>query len=159
MDDVNAGQNEPSHLAFLLNRVIRRMRDEATMPSTWPSDLTTAKARLLDVVPRRGCRIVDLSGELRVSKQGLGQLVKQLVDGGYLQEAEDPTDRRARIVKRTRRGDHIVKQVLQVTADLEARWRQEIGPRDYDLFRDVLIRLIAGSTDQKRPGYFRDDTK
>jgi DNA-binding MarR family transcriptional regulator len=151
MDGVNARQIEPSHLAFLLNRVIRRMRDESTLPSSWPADLTVAKARLLDVVPRGGCRIVDLSGELRVSKQGLGQLVRQLVDGGYLQEAEDPTDRRARIVKRTRRGDHIVKQVLQVTTELEARWRQEIGPRDYDLFRDVLIRLVAGAKHSASP--------
>jgi DNA-binding MarR family transcriptional regulator len=137
VDDVNA------HLAFLLNRVIRRMRDETPVPDTLPADLTVAKVRLLDVVPREGCRIVDLSGELRVSKQGLGQLVKQLVDGGYLVEAPDPTDGRARILKRTRRGNQIVKQVAQVTADLEARWRREIGARDYDRFRDVLVRLAG----------------
>jgi|SRR5689334_19057556 len=135
MDAVNA------HLAFLLNRVIRRLRDESPGPAGFPSDLTLAKVRLLDVVPRDGCRIVDLSGELRVSKQGLGQLVKQLVDGGYLAETPDPTDRRARILKRTRRGDQVVRRVADVTAGLEERWRQEIGPRDYDRFRDVLVRL------------------
>jgi DNA-binding MarR family transcriptional regulator len=138
MDDVNA------HLAFLLNRVIRRMRDESPGPDAFPPDLTVAKVRLLDVVPREGCRIVDLSGELRVSKQGLGQLVKQLVESGYLEETQDPNDRRARILKRTRLGNQIVKQVARVTSDLEARWRREIGARDYDRFRDVLIRLAAG---------------
>jgi DNA-binding MarR family transcriptional regulator len=154
MNDVNARRIQPPHLAFLLNRVIRRMRDESPVPSTMPADLTVAKARLLDVIPRSGCRIVDLSGELRVSKQGLGQLVKQLVEGGYLEETQDPTDRRARILKRTRRGDHIVKQVAQLTADLEARWRQEIGPRDYDRFRDVLTRLATGArgTSNTAPG-------
>jgi len=138
MDDVNA------HLAFLLNRVIRRLREESPAPDIFPPDLTVAKVRLLDVVPRAGCRIVDLSGELRVSKQGLGQLVKQLVESGYLEEAPDPNDRRARILKRTRRGNQIVRQVAQVTDDLEARWRQEIGARDYDRFRAVLTRLAAG---------------
>lgn len=145
MDGVNARQPQP-HLAFLLNRVIRRMRDEATpRPVSWPADITVAKARLLDTVPPHGCRIVDLSGELRVSKQGLGQLVKQLVEGGYLQEVQDPGDRRARTIKRTRRGDRIVKQVHQVTGELEARWREEIGPHDYAVFRDVLVRLVTGA--------------
>ncbi len=138
MDAVNA------HLAFLLNRVIRRMRDESPVPAGLPSDLTLAKVRLLDVVPRDGCRIVDLSGELRVSKQGLGQLVKQLVDGGYLDETPDPTDRRARILTRTRRANQITKQVADLAAELEERWRQEIGARDYDRFRDVLARLAFG---------------
>jgi hypothetical protein len=55
------------------------------------------------------------------------------------------------VVKRTRRGDRIVSQVLQVTTELEARWRQEIGPRDYDLFRDVLIRLVAGAKHSASP--------
>jgi DNA-binding MarR family transcriptional regulator len=143
MNDVNRGLAQPEHLAFLLNRVIHRMRDEANPPPN--PDLTVAKARLLDMVPPAGCRIVDLSGELRVSKQGLGQLVKQLVEGGYLDEAEDPTDRRARIIKRTRRGDRVVEQIHQITADLEARWRAEIGPKKYDVFREVLTRLVAGA--------------
>lgn len=146
MDDVNAALAGDQHLAFLLNRVIRRMRDEAPPPASWPADLTVAKARLLEAVPAGGCRIVDLSGELRVSKQGLGQLVKQLVDGGYLQESDDPTDRRARRIKRTRQGDRIVQRVHQVTAELEARWRQEVGPKRYDVFRDVLIQLVARGT-------------
>src|SRR5215218_4128529 len=104
MEDADR-HDQPGHLAFLLNRVIRRMRDDAAQPASWPADLTAAKARLLDIVPSAGCRIVDLSGELRVSKQGLGQLVKQLVDGGYLHETADPGDRRARIIKRTLTGD------------------------------------------------------
>jgi DNA-binding MarR family transcriptional regulator len=143
MNDVNRGLAQPEHLAFLLNRVIRRMRDEATPPAS--TDLTAAKARLLDMVPATGCRVVDLSGELRVSKQGLGQLVRQLIEGGYLDEAEDPGDRRARIIRRTRRGDDVVEQVHQITGDLEARWRAEIGPRKYDVFREVLTRLAAGA--------------
>ena len=101
--------------------------------------------RMLDMVPSAGCRIVDLSGELRVSKQGLGQLVRQLVEAGYLHETEDPSDRRARIVKRTRSGDRVVTQVHRLTGDLEARWREEIGAAKYDIFREVLVRLIDGS--------------
>jgi hypothetical protein len=40
-------------------------------------------------------------------------------------------------------GNQIVKQVARVTSELEARWRREIGARDYDCFRDVLARLAG----------------
>jgi DNA-binding MarR family transcriptional regulator len=149
MDDVNQRLTQPHHLAFLLNRVIRRLRDDATLPASWP-DLTAAKARLIEMVPPAGCRIVDLSGELRVSKQGLGQLVKQLIDGGYLNESADPSDRRAWIITRTREGERVVEQVHQISAELEARWRAEVGPKKYDVFHEVLVRLVAGPQAGKR---------
>jgi DNA-binding MarR family transcriptional regulator len=143
MNDVNARPPDRQHLAFLLNRVIRRMRDEAASPVSWPSDLTAAKARLIEAVPPGGCRIVDLSGELRVSKQGLGQLVKQLVDSGHLRETPDPADRRARHISRTHRGDEVVGKIHELTGELEARWRKEIGAKRYDVFREVLVQLVA----------------
>jgi DNA-binding MarR family transcriptional regulator len=149
MDDVNQRPAQPHHLAFLLNRVIRRLRDDATPPASWP-DLTAAKARLIEMVPPGGCRIVDLSGEMRVSKQGLGQLVKQLIDGGYLNESQDPGDRRARIITRTREGDRVVEQVHQISAELEARWRAEVGAKKYDVFHEVLVRLVDGAQTGKR---------
>jgi DNA-binding MarR family transcriptional regulator len=143
MNDVNARPAGQQHLAYLLNRVIRRLRDDAAPPASWPADLTAAKARLIEAVPAGGCRIVDLSGELRISKQGLGQMVTQLVDGGYLQETADPADRRARRISRTRSGDDVVERIHQLTGDLEAQWRREIGAERYDVFREVLIDLVT----------------
>jgi len=152
MNDVSARPAGEQHLAFLLNRVIRRARDESAPPSSWPADLTVAKARLIETVPPGGCRIIDLSGELRVSKQGLGQLVKQLVDSGYLKETADPNDRRARQIRRTSRGEQVVRRIHQLTGELEARWRKEIGAKRFDIFRAVLIELVEATPERAREG-------
>jgi DNA-binding MarR family transcriptional regulator len=128
---------------FLLNRANRRLRAEAVPPPSLPS-LSVAQARILDVIPAAGCRIVDLSGELRVSKQGLGQLVAQLAAGGYVEILADTADRRAKVVQRTPLGDGVVRSIRGLLADLEARWSREVGADRYAVFRQVLTELVAG---------------
>jgi DNA-binding MarR family transcriptional regulator len=144
MPDVNGvAEGRPDHLVFLLNRANRRLRAEAVPPPPLAA-LTIAQARILDVIPTAGCRIVDLSGELRVSKQGLGQLVAQLAGSGYVEVTADPADRRAKVVRRTPRGDGVVGSIRGLIADVEARWCREVGADRYEIFRQVLSELVEG---------------
>jgi DNA-binding MarR family transcriptional regulator len=131
-------------VAYLLNRAIRRMRADAGTPPELP-DLSPAQARILDVIPADGCRIIDLAGELRVSKQGLGQLVTQLATGGFLVIDGDASDRRAKVVRRTAEGDRVVRGVRDLLDGVEARWRDEIGAERYAIFREVLAELVGGA--------------
>lgn len=142
MAAVNPEIGPPDHLAYLLNRAGRRLRADTPRPATLP-DLNPAQARILDVIPAGGCRIVDLSGELRVSKQGLGQLVGQLAAGGWIDVADDPADRRAKVVRRTPAGDDVVRGVRDLLAGAEQRWRAQVGPDRYAVFRSVLEELVA----------------
>ena len=135
-----------NHLAYLLNRANRRLRADAGRPASLP-DLNPAQARILDVIPDGGCRIVDLSGELRVSKQGLGQLVGQLAAGGFVVVDNDAGDRRAKIVRRTPAGDEVVRAIRALLVEVEARWRAEVGPERFAVFRSVLVDLVAGAGD------------
>ena len=149
MPDVNSDPGPPAHLAYLLNRANRRLRADAVRPATLP-DLSPAQARILDVIPAGGCRIIDLAGELRVSKQGLGQLVTQLAAGGFLVVEGDTGDRRAKMVRRTAEGDRVVRGVRELLDEVEARWRDEVGAERYDVFREVLVALIAGGGSPRR---------
>ena len=142
MADVNREIGPPAHMAHLLNRANRRLRADAVRPPSLP-DLNPAQARILDVIPAGGCRIVDLSDELRVSKQGLGQLVNQLAAGGFVAVSDDPADRRAKIVRRTPAGDDVVLGIRDLLAGVEDHWRDEVGADRYAVFRSVLVELVA----------------
>jgi len=86
--------------------------------------------------------VVDLTGELRVSKQGLGQIVAQLAAGGYVETVPDPADRRAKLIRRTARGDEVTRTIRALVTRVEARWRREVGAERYAVFRAVLSELI-----------------
>jgi len=131
----------PAHLAYLLNRANRRLRAD-TSPTDKLPPLSAAQARILDVIPATGCRVVDLSGELRVSKQGLGQIVAQLATDGYLELSVDPADRRAKVVRRTAEGDRVIIEMRKLLNRVEQDWRREVGPERYAVFRAVLEELV-----------------
>jgi len=135
-------ERRPDHMAYLLNRINRRLAAEAVPPAELAAALTVAQARLLDVIPPPGCRVVDLTGELRVSKQGLGQIVAQLAAGGYVETVPDPADRRAKLIRRTARGDEVTRTIRALVTRVEARWRREVGAERYAVFRAVLSELI-----------------
>lgn len=101
--------------------------------------------RLLTYVPAAGINITDLAELLRMTKQGCGQFVASLSESGHLVVAENPDDRRARVVERTAMGDETVRAVNERIYRIELEWAAEVGPRRYATFRRVLEELSTGS--------------
>jgi DNA-binding MarR family transcriptional regulator len=103
--------------------------------------LRPSQLRVVGMVPEDGITVTDLADRVGMTKQGIGQFVGQLVDDGYLTVEVHPEDRRVRVVRRTPLGEQASRQLGLVLADLETRWAQRIGTRNYRQFRAVLDRL------------------
>jgi len=141
---VNANIDQlPGHIAGLLHLATRRVRAEAEARARTFQPLRASEARLLDLIPATGGRATDLALQLRISKQGLGQIVAQLVSAGYVEVLPDPADKRARLVLRTTTGDYFRKEVRSLLAEVEDRWRDEVGADRYATFRAVLHELAT----------------
>ncbi len=141
---------EPKHLAYLLERLTRRSREDI-----WESsqrlghfgrydELTPAYFRLLSLMPDRPARVTDLARLSGMTKQALGQFVAMLEGHGYVESSADPLDRRVRMVQRTPRGDEVVATTHELWSRVERAWRRKIGAERYGVFRDVLIELATG---------------
>lgn len=85
--------------------------------------LTASQFRLLDQLAPDGDRVTDVALRDRITKQALGQLA----DLGYVDIVEDPTDRRARVIRRTAHGEHARRAVRSATTMVEDQWRSEVG--------------------------------
>jgi DNA-binding MarR family transcriptional regulator len=77
-----------------------------------------------------------------VSKQAIGQRIRELQELGLVTARQDPDDRRATIVRRTAKGDHVLAQLADGIADFERELRDEVGSTRYDVFREVLDELV-----------------
>jgi DNA-binding MarR family transcriptional regulator len=146
MAAVNGDLPPPArHIGHLLWTVLQRARADglallADDPGT-SGPLTAAHARLLDHLPPRGARVTALADSMRITKQALGQLAGQLADRGYVEIVADPSDRRARLIRCTPRGEHTRAALHKITKRLEDRWRAEVGDARYAVFREVLAEL------------------
>lgn len=85
-----------------------------------------------------GCPAVELGRRLGVTKQAAAKHVEALEGLGYLRRDPDPCDARARIVRRTERGEDCLRRSARILGDLRAGWAAELGPdRVEDLERDL----------------------
>ncbi len=64
-----------------------------------------AHHRVVHFVNRHpGIRVADLLDILNITKQSLGRVLKQLVDGGFIEQVQGPQDRRQRLLYPTETG-------------------------------------------------------
>ncbi len=117
---------------------VRALRQTHQVPITRGS-----QGLILHLLPEDGARPTELADGRWVSKQAIGQRVRELVDLGLVRTDPDPTDRRAVIVRRTPAGDRVAAQLHRHIADLERSWARQVGEDRYATFRAVLDELGA----------------
>jgi DNA-binding MarR family transcriptional regulator len=89
-----------------------------------------------------GITIAELLATLRITKQSLGRVLKQLVALGYVEQKSGTRDRRQRHLSLTRRGIDLEHQLTQTQRERVARAFREAGPEAVAGYRKVLIGLI-----------------
>ena len=117
---------------------VRALRQAHDVPITRGS-----QGLILDLLPEDGARPTELADGRWVSKQAIGQRVRELVELGLVATDPDPTDRRAVIVRRTPAGDRVADQLRRAIAELEGSWARQVGEDRYATFRAVLDELGA----------------
>lgn len=137
MDDVKG-----LSLVELFDLVWRRIRDElAADPVPEASDLRPSQLRVLGRTPLEGIRVTALAERTQMTAQALGAIVDVLVLTGYMERIPDPHDRRAKLLRPTEAGRRVHAIAHRKLADLENRWRHELGDQQWRELRSTLALL------------------
>lgn len=73
-----------------------------------------AHHRVVHFVSRNpGMTVADLLDTLKITKQSLARVLKQLVDSGYIRQVTGPEDRRQRRLYSTDRGRALVRELAE----------------------------------------------
>ncbi len=106
-------------------------------------DLRRSHGVVFEMLDPQGSRITDLARRARMTKQGMGQLVTELEELGYLERRPDPADGRAKRAVLTAKGQAAVAAGLAALSDLETRWAEHIGERRARELRATLVDICA----------------
>jgi DNA-binding MarR family transcriptional regulator len=102
-----------------------------------------AHHRVLHFVNRNpGMTVADLLEILKITKQSLGRVLKQLVDQGYVVQKEGESDRRQRLLFATAKGEALALKLAGLQTERIARALAELGPGAHDAARRFLIAMI-----------------
>jgi len=102
-----------------------------------------AHHRVLHFVNRNpGMKVADLLVILRITKQSLGRVLKQLVDQGYVVQKEGENDRRQRLLYVTPKGEALAMRLAVQQTERIARAFDELGPDAHAAARRFLVAMI-----------------
>jgi len=102
-----------------------------------------AHHRVLHFVGRSpGMTVAQLLDILRITKQSLSRVLKELIAQGYIYQKEGPEDRRQRLLYLTAEGELLWRKLI--TPQI-ARFRDAVrrsGEKDGQLYRELLLQLV-----------------
>src|SRR3954451_17620326 len=125
-----------------------------------------AHHRVLHFVNRNpGMKVAELLDILKITKQSLGRVLKQLIDQGYVVQKEGANDRRQRLLYVTAKGETLAMKLAGLQTVRIARALSELAPNAHDAAcrlltamtnadqRDSVLRFIARADRARRtPG-------
>jgi DNA-binding MarR family transcriptional regulator len=120
-------------------------RDFVSDPDDVLAKLAFGRAhhRVLHFVNRHpGMKVADLLDVLKITKQSLGRVLKQLVDQGYIVQKEGENDRRQRLLHVTPKGETLAMKLAGLQTERIARALGEIGPHAHEAARRFLVAMI-----------------
>jgi len=102
-----------------------------------------AHHRVLHFVNRNpGMKVAELLHILKITKQSLGRVLKQLIDEGYVVQEEGAKDRRQRLLFATAKGEQLALQLASLQTSRIMRALGTLGPNAHREARDFLLAMI-----------------
>jgi DNA-binding MarR family transcriptional regulator len=102
-----------------------------------------AHHRVLHFVNRNpGMKVADLLDILKITKQSLGRVLKELVDHGFIEQKEGASDRRQRLLFTTQKGAVLAMTLAKPQGARLARALDEVGPGGHEAARRFLLAVI-----------------
>jgi DNA-binding MarR family transcriptional regulator len=109
-------------------------------------DFGRAHHRVLHFVNRHpGIRVADLLEVLKITKQSLGRVLRELVDNGYVVQRAGPADRRQRLLFATQKGEALALELALLQTRRLARALHECGGDAREMARKFLAAMIEPS--------------
>jgi DNA-binding MarR family transcriptional regulator len=107
------------------------------------TDISPSHGWIFHNTKDEGTRITELAAIAKITKQSMSALVAQLEEGGYVKKKMDPTDKRAWLLVLTAKGKKVKEAGQEINYAFEKRWEQKLGSKDYNLLRQLLMKLCG----------------
>jgi DNA-binding MarR family transcriptional regulator len=116
-----------------------------------------AHHRVLHFVNRNpGLKVAELLDILKITKQSLGRVLKQLIDQGYVVQKEGASDRRQRLLYVTPKGEALAMKLAGLQTARISRALAELGPNASEAACRFLTAML---NPEQREGVLRFITR
>ena len=136
----------PDHkpLIALVDRLNRSLQEEMVRSGRaagYPELKPAHNALFGTLSASRGSHTADMAAQFGITRQSMGEIVRELATLGIVQMTVDPEDRRAKLVTYTDYGLGVARAGRRHIMRLEDRLAEEFGAAEYARVLEVLTRI------------------
>jgi DNA-binding MarR family transcriptional regulator len=106
---------------------------------------------LMQVYYKKQCGISDLSERLEITAAAASQAVEKLVQGGFLDRSEDPSDRRAKQVTLSAKGSELIEKSIAERFRWVDRLMDNLSMNDQKKVSEALAILTTAAQKLEQP--------
>ncbi|NRP70329.1 hypothetical protein ILFOPFJJ_01208 [Ensifer psoraleae] len=107
-----------------------------------------AHHRVVHFVNREpGMTVADLLDTLKITKQSLARVLKQLIDSGYIRQVTGPEDRRQRMLYTTEEGKALARALAEPQSRRIAEALAKTGPGARETVKRFLANMKNAAAD------------
>jgi len=88
-----------------------------------------------------GGRAADMAVQMGITRQSMGEIIRELVELDIVEMKPDPADRRAKLVTWTAHGLDVARKGYQHILEVEDTFSRELGAEQFAWLRETLARL------------------
>ena len=101
---------------------------------------------LMNLYYRHTCGVSDISARMEISAAAASQLVEKLVQAGLLERAEDPNDRRAKLLTLSDKGRALIESGIETRSSWVDELIAELSPDEYERVAAALETLSRAAS-------------
>lgn len=139
------GRNLPRHLIGVARAFNERVMNQSQ--ASGHAGLRASFNQVLCRLSSRGTRIVDIANSCRITQQAAGQIVGELEKLGYVKRKPDSSDKRAKQLILTAKGERLMADCDRHAAALDTELNAALGAAALAEFRDSCARLYQALLD------------
>ncbi len=106
------------------------------------TQLSATHLTILSYIEPTGTRIVTLAERAGMTKQSMGDLIRELEAQGYVERSLDPNDKRAFIIKMAQNNGSFMTDAFAIMAEIQAEYAAALGGSGLDDLRRLLKLLL-----------------
>ena len=144
MSRVNLRRLDRKPFIALVDRANRALQSDMvrTLHRRGHPEIKPAHNAVFGTLSPEGSRSAEMAARAGMTRQSIGEVIREMVDLGILEMRPDPDDRRAKLVTFTERGQVVAGHGYEYLREFERRFAEEFGEQEYDTARDILARTI-----------------
>jgi DNA-binding MarR family transcriptional regulator len=145
-DIISKDNTAEGEIIELIELLFFAYRDFISDPDTILDELGFGRAhhRIVHFIGRNpGLTVAQLLDILRITKQSLGRVLRELIEKDYVYQREGEHDRRQRLLHLTKNGEKLRRRLMAPQITRIGRALEESGPGSPSHYRNVLYHLIS----------------